>query len=419
MGILDWMTRKTYGVKRNSNYALLVTLVLMAACQSSNVAAQSNRFSGVIEGTKVNVMTEVGGRISNLAVDQGDTVTLGEPIVALDEAALSDQVKQAQAAVSAAEANLAQVKAGARQEALEAAAAAVQQAEAEQVGAAVTLSNTIKIRRNPQQLDAQLDAAQSAVKLAEQNVSIAQTKLAEARYWRDFYDKDSSKHETLDKQIDIAQKNLEAAQAQLNGARAQLAALQAMRSNPIDLQTRVNQASSAYTLTAANTAVAAATLADLKAGPTPEDITVAAAKVEEAQARLKLAQAYTARARITVPLAGLVTDRPAHAGETMQPGATLLSIVNLDVVDMIVYVPQAKLPRVKIGSPVKVYADAYPNEVFTGEVASIAQQAQFSPRDTQTKDDRTNIVFAVKVRLPNPDQRLKAGMTADAELDLS
>jgi HlyD family secretion protein len=247
---------------------------------------------------------------------------------------------------------------------------------------------------------------------------VAQTKLAESRYWRDFYDNDNSKHETLDKQIGIAQKNLEVAQTQLKGAKAQLAALQVMRSSPIGLQAQVNQAGSAYSLTVASAAVAEANLADLMAGPTPEDLAVAEAKVQQAQAQLKLAQAYQSRAQIAAPLTGLVTERSAHAGETVQPGAPLLSIVNLDTVEMIVYVPQAELPRVKIGSPVKVYADAYPNEVFTGEVASIAQQAQFSPRDTQTKDDRTNIVFAVKLRLPNGDGRLKSGMTADAEIEL-
>jgi multidrug resistance efflux pump len=85
--------------------------------------------------------------------------------------------------------------------------------------------------------------------------------------------------------------------------------------------------------------------------------------------------------------------------------------------DMIVYVPQAELPRVQIGTPVKVYVDAYPNEVFNGAVASLAQQAQFSSRDTQNQEDRTTVVFAVKVRLPNEDRRLKSGMTADAEIE--
>ena len=144
---------------------------------------------------------------------------------------------------------------------------------------------------------------------------------------------------------------------------------------------------------------------------------LAEAQVRQAQASLKLAQAYQSRAQIEAPLTGMVAQRSGQMGETTQPGATLLSIVNLDTLEMIIYVPQTQLPRVQIGAPVKVSVDAYPNEAFSGEVVNIAQQAQFSSRDTQNKEDRANIVFAVKVRLPNVDRRLKSGMTADAELE--
>jgi multidrug resistance efflux pump len=414
--------RGAWCVVRKTHYALfvtllLITLLLVTACQSTNGANPPQRFSGVLEGTKVNVMAEVGGRISDIAVDEGDAVTLGQPIVTLDDAALQAQVKQAQAALSAAEANLAQVKAGARPEVIDAAEAALQQAQADRSGAALTVSNTLQIRDNPQQIDAQVDAARSGVALAEQNVAVMQTRLAEARYQRDFYDGDKSKHETLDKQIAIAQKNLEAAQAQLTGARAQLNALQALRANPVTIQAQVNQARSAYSLTLASEAVAAASVIELKAGPTPEEIALAESKVRQAQASLGLAQAYQARAQIAAPLTGMVAQRSAHAGETAQPGATLLSIVNLDTLEMIVYVPQDQLPRVQIGMPVKIDVDAYPDEVFLGEVVHIAQAAQFSSRDTQNQEDRTNVVFAVKVRVPNADGRLKAGMTGEVELE--
>ncbi len=403
---------------RKRRSALPAILLLVAACQPANGANQSNRFSGVLEGTKVNVVTEVGGRITNIAVDEGAPVTLDQPIVTLDDAALQAQVKQAQAALSAAQANLAEVKAGARQEMIAAADAALQQAQAERAGAALTLSSTLQLRDNPQQINAQVNAAQSSVTLAEQNVTVMQTKLAEARYRRDFYGSDKNKHETLDKEIAIAQKNLEAAQAQLNGARAQLNALQAMRSNPITIQAQTNQARSAYSLTLASEAVAAANLAELKAGPSTDEIALAEAKVQQAQASLKLAQAYQSRAQIAAPLSGVVAQRSVHVGEAVQPGAALLSIVDLDTLDMIIYVPQTQLPRVQIGAPASIYVDAYPNEVFMGRVVNIAQQAQFSSRDTQNQEDRTNIVFAVKVRLPNVDGRLKFGMMADAELQL-
>jgi HlyD family secretion protein len=405
-------------VVRKAHYTLLVTLLLVTACQTNSGSGASNRFSGVLEGTKANVVAEVGGRITEIAVEEGDTVTQGQPIVTLDDAALQAQVKQAQAALSAAEANLAEVKAGTRREAIEAAEAALQQAQAERAGAALTVSNTLQIRDNPQQIDAQVDAARSGVALAEQNVAVRQTLLAEARYRRDFFNSDKSKAETLDKQIAIAQKNLEAAQAQLNGARAQLNALHAMRSNPITIQAQVNQARSAYSLTLASEAVAAANVIELKAGPTPEEIALAEAKAVQAQAGLKLAQAYQSRAQIAAPLTGMVAQRSGHVGEIAQPGTSLLSIVNLDTLKMIIYVPQDQLPRVQIGAPVKVYVDAYPGEIFAGEVVNIAQQAQFSSRDTQNKEDRTNIVFAVKMRLDNADGRLKSGMTGEAELEL-
>ncbi len=410
--------RRACCVNRKCKYALLVTLLLVTACQANNDSNTGRRFSGVLEGTKVNVVAEVGGRVTNIAVDEGEAVTLGQPIVTLDEAALQAQVKQARAGLSAAEANLAQVKAGTRREAIAAAEAAVQQAQAERAGAMLTLSNTLQIRGNPQQINAQVDAARAGVTLAEQNAAVLQTRLAEARYRRDFYDNDQDKRETLDKEIAIAQKNLEAAQAQLNGARAQLAALQAMRSNPITIQAQVNEARTAYSLTVASEAVAWANVVELRAGPTPEEIALAEAKVWQAQASLKLAQAYQSRSQIAAPLSGIVAQRSGHVGETVQPGASVLSIVNLDTLEMTIYVPQAQLPRVQIGAPVTVSVDAYPNEVFSGEVVNIAQQAQFSSRDTQDKEDRANIVFPVKVRLANAAGRLKSGMTAEAELQL-
>jgi HlyD family secretion protein len=171
-------------------------------------------------------------------------------------------------------------------------------------------------------------------------------------------------------------------------------------------------------MTLANESVAEANVAEVQAGPRAEEMALATAQVQQAQASLNLAQAYAARAQIAAPLTGVVAQRSVHGGETIQAGAPLLSIVNLDTLDMTLFVPQDQLPRVQLGTPVKVYVDAYSADVFAGEVVNIAPHAQFSSRDTQNKEDRANIVFAVKVRLHNADGRLKSGMTAEAELEL-
>jgi len=392
--------------------------ILTSACQVNGANAHTLRLSGVIEATQAKVIAEVGGRIVEITADEGDSVTAGQILARVDDAALQTQVKQAQAAVSAAEANLAQVKAGARSEEIAAAQAALAQAQAERDGARLALKNASDILNRPQQLEAQIDAARTAAQLAAQNVTVAQSKLAEARWWREFYDDDPGRHSSLDKQIVIAQRQLDAAQAQLDGAEAQLKALEAMRRAPAAIQAQVNSAASAYSMTVASVAVAEATLAELKAGASSEEIALAEAQLHQAQAQLKLAQAYLSRTALRAPLSGVVSSRSARVGETIQPGTTLMTLANLDEMTMVVYVPQTQLPRVQLGAPVQVYVDAYPGQVFKGMVAYIAREAQFTSRDTQERDERAGVVFAVKVRLPNAERRLKAGMTGEAVIEL-
>ena len=391
-------------------------IVLATACQS-NSDASTLRFSGVIEGTHASVVAEMGGRVIEMTADEGDAVQAGQVLARLDDVALQVGVKQAQAATSAAEANLAQAKAGARSEEIAAAQAALAQTQAERDGAAAAFKDAANMLKNPQELLAQIDAARTGIKLAEQNVAAMKSKLAEARWWRDFYDDDHGRHYSLDRQIAIAQSNLDAAQAQLDGANAQVNALLAIRSAPVTLVAQVNSALSGYSMTVASVAVAGAALTELKAGPMPEEIALAEAQLHQAQAALKLAQAYQSRAELTAPLTGLVASRSVHVGETVQPGATLMTVSNLDEVTLVVYVPQTQLPSVQIGAPAQVFVDAYPGQTFTGQVTFIARQAQFASRDIQEKADRANVVFAVKVRLANADHRLKAGMNADAVIE--
>jgi HlyD family secretion protein len=389
-----------------------------ASSPTQIVEAAQLRLDGVIEGQQVAVVAEISGRVVELMADEGEAVRAGDVLARLDDAELQVQVKQAQAARSAAQARLAQVKAGARSQDIAVARAALDRARAEREGAALALENAQAILADPQQLLAQIDAASTNAKLAEQDVAVAEAKLAEARWWRDFYDDDPGRHESLDTKIAIAQRELEAAQAQRDGAQAQLRALSAMRRAPLALQAEVNTARSAYSMTLASMLAAEAELAEVEATPRPEELALAEAQLHQAQAQFELAQATLSRATLRAPLTGLVASRSAHAGETVQPGLALMSIVDLDEVKLVVYVPQDRLPRVHLGAPTQVYADAYPGEVFEGTVADIASRAQFSSRDTQSREDRANVVFAVKIRLPNPDHRLKAGMTADAVIEM-
>ena len=96
------------------------------------------------------------------------------------------------------------------------------------------------------------------------------------------------------------------------------------------------------------------------------------------------------------------------------PGSILMTVANLNEVTLTIYVPEDELGRVYLGQEVDVQVDSFPGELFRGTVAHIAQQAEFTPKNIQTEKERVNMVFAVKVRLPNSDHRLKPGMPADA-----
>ncbi|MCK4450204.1 MAG: efflux RND transporter periplasmic adaptor subunit, partial [Anaerolineae bacterium] len=130
----------------------------------------------------------------------------------------------------------------------------------------------------------------------------------------------------------------------------------------------------------------------------------------------RLVDAQIAQLTLTAPMDGVVTIRSGQAGETAIAGAPLLTIANLDEVTLVIYVPENRVGQVRVGQEVEVRVDSFPEHVFVGHVANIAGEAEFTPRNVQTQEERVNLVFAVKVRLPNPDHALKPGMPADATI---
>ncbi|MCL4534726.1 MAG: efflux RND transporter periplasmic adaptor subunit [Bacteroidetes bacterium] len=116
------------------------------------------------------------------------------------------------------------------------------------------------------------------------------------------------------------------------------------------------------------------------------------------------------------PLDGTVGRRSIHLGEVVSPGATLMVVTQLDRAELTLYVPEGQIGRVKVGQKVEVKVDSFPGESFPGEVTFINSKTEFTPRNVQTQRDRMNLVFAVKVKIPNPDLRLKPGMPADATI---
>jgi HlyD family secretion protein len=137
-----------------------------------------------------------------------------------------------------------------------------------------------------------------------------------------------------------------------------------------------------------------------------------------AQAQADIARKRLADCTVLAPGPGTISTLVFRAGETAYPGATLLSIVQLEGVWLTVYLPEPLLGRVRLGDSAAVRVDAWPGREFPGRIAFISDQAEYTPRDIPTREERVNQVYRTKIELANPDGTLKPGMPADARLTL-
>jgi len=377
--------------------------------------------SGTIEAEQVIISSELSGRIIHIHIREGEDVDQGQILVELDDSLIAAQVIGAQADLQAAEARLARVLAGPRPAQVASQIAVIEQANARAAGVKQAWEDTIRLRDNPLELDAQIHAAEGEMRVAEAGVDQARAILSEAEVRYEASkgggsDAEKTTTEILRVQVEVARANLELAELAVNGAQSTVAELRRLRGNPAMLEAAVHQAEMGYRLAETEIAVREAELALLKAGPLPEEIALAERKVDLARASEEALEIQREKLTLRAPLAGVIASKVVHEGETAMPGATLMTISDLSQVRLVIYVPESQIGRVSLGQPAEVRVDSYPERVFEGRVIHIATEAEFTPRNVQTKEDRVNTVFAVKIELENPEQILKPGMPADATL---
>jgi len=383
--------------------------------------------SGFIEAKDISIAPEVGGRIVYIAVAEGDEVKAGVPLIELDDSLLKAQQRQAEATVKLAQAGLEQ------------AIASRNQAIVSRDGAKKAWENALDVQRNPLELEAKIIAAQGELDMAELallreeeiekdwRVPAAELRLDTARKILE----NLESYEALGlvslyqmrKELYPAQGELRAAELNLHYqkeleknwivpaaelrrdiAKRTLENLLAIRDNPQEINMMVDEARTAY-----QTAVAAVEVAE-------KAVEAAARQVEQAEASLEIVKAQLSKLSISSPVSGVVAAQYAEVGEIAQPGAPILTITVLEEVTLTAYVPESKIGLIKLGQEALVSVDSYPEESFIGEVVYISPRALFTPRNIQLKEEREKTVFVVKIRLANPEQKLKPGMPADVRI---
>ena len=267
---------------------------------------------------------------------------------------------------------------------------------------------------------AQIVQAEAALHQAEQAVQQAQVAGEAARQ------AEVTGIQTAESQVELAdatlaklrngatKENLAAAQTALTNAQRGLDQALAIRKDPLQLQSAADAAKAQLDSADAALAQAQARLELAQAGARAEQIQAAEAQLAQARANQRQIEVQLAKTTLTAPRGGLVLSRAIHEGEQASPGAALMTIGSLDSVRLTVYIGETDIGRVRQGQQVDVTVDSFPGRTFKGTVTFISQEAQFTPRNVQTKDERTTTVFAVRVELANPDHALKPGMPADA-----
>jgi HlyD family secretion protein len=159
------------------------------------------------------------------------------------------------------------------------------------------------------------------------------------------------------------------------------------------------------------------TVARLRSGARREEVEAARARVASAEAQIATLEKSLADTTFTSPVSGIVTEKLVEAGEVIAPRTPVAVVVNLDDAWADIFVPEPAVPRIRLGQTVQIFTDAG-GAAISGAVSYISPRAEFTPRNVQTAEERSKLVYRVRVSVKNPDGLLKQGMPVEAELTL-
>jgi HlyD family secretion protein len=148
-------------------------------------------------------------------------------------------------------------------------------------------------------------------------------------------------------------------------------------------------------------------------GPLKSEIEAYKSQVDAAKSQVELIEKKLNDAVIISPASGYVSLINYDEGELVTAGSLITKITNLDEVYVKVYVNELDLGKIKIGDEAEIKPDAYPDKTFKGKIVFISNEAEFTPKNIQTKEERVKLVYAVKIKVDNPQHLLKDGMLCD------
>ncbi len=360
--------------------------------------ATTIELSGTIETTEVDVSFQVPGKIIRLMPQEGDQVKKGELIAQLDDKDLRQNINVARSTQETIRAQLPQ---------LETKIDTSKAQEARQLVQAKTQIDEAKLRWE-------------SLRKGSRTEDIKRAKFAV-----------SQAHHTVENN----KREFDRAEGLFKDGAAPAQQRDLARTSYLTSIDILRQAEEAYKLA--------------RIGPRQEDIEAAASKIAQAeaaydviktqslqtrqleqqrgilQAQINQAEANITQAKIQQshtklfsPITGVVLLRPKEPGEVVSAGTTILTMANIEKVYLKAYISETDLGKIKLGEKVAIMTDSFPGKKYEGTIYYISSEAEFTPKNLTTKEDRVKLVYRIKVELPNPNQELKPGMIADGIIDL-
>jgi multidrug resistance efflux pump len=353
----------------------------------SNHEPPTLRLPGNVEIQDVRLGSKVGGRVQEVLIREGDLVQAGQELVRFEVPELSAQREQVKQKLAAAEAEWAKAEAGPRPQEIAEARAATDAAGArlKKMQAGFREEEKKQAADELASAEADLRYTQDELTRAEQVRSPAVTE-SELTRWRSERDRNQGRVAAAKAKLELMRNGYrpeEKAEAVAEFARAQ----------------------ARYDL--------------LVAGTRAEDKAVAAAQVAELRGKLAEVEANLAEGVVRAPERAVVEVLAVRKGDVVPPNQPVLRVLRADDLWVKVFVPSTELGKVRLNQPAEVTCDAYPDRHFRGVVTQVGTISEFTPRNVQSVDERKHQVFAVKVRVDDPQGVFKSGMAAEVVLPLA
>jgi multidrug resistance efflux pump len=472
-------------MKSKKTILIIVTvliLILASGCDAlpeelfSNQNGDEIQASGVVEAVEVVVAPEVGGTVTEILVQKGETVTAGDPLFKLHDDLTQAQYDQAMAAHEAALANIdtAQASLTLADANFEAAQAGLFAAEAQYDLQLADVREADRPNREAtwnqdtpnefqlpgwyfdpseklQAAEVELDIAQGDYEAELDNfvellnepgneeLKEAEARLAEAQaaflVAQSLRDRDIAQEgqEQIDDYVqtlfDTAESELESAQLEYDQlltdqeyedvleARGRVSVTKQRYEIALDHLTSLQTGENDLSVEAAAAVVAQAEAALIQAGAAQVQASAGVTQAEKAVAQtetaLHLAEIQLDKLTVRAPVSGVIMTRSIESGELVRAGGASMTIGQLEALTVKVYVPESQYGQIDLGDTTNLATNSFPEEVFEATVIQIADRAEYTPRNVQTSEDRATTVFEIELALVDPDGKLKPGMQVD------